>query len=103
MLDTINRDQSPRLIVCSFPLALARIRSVSAAPATRKPTRVIAGMARRAILPTMGQVANRICTAIKARCGATAFLDPELGTMVRPDFGHKKDRESSRSGTHGEV
>jgi hypothetical protein len=33
---------------------------------------------RKAILPTIGHVANRICTAIKARCGAVFRLDFEL-------------------------
>src|SRR5262245_43670506 len=43
--------------------------STTDAPATLKPTRATAGRVRRVSLPTIGQVANRIWTAIKARCG----------------------------------
>src|ERR1700686_917454 len=82
MLETISKGQSPALIVCKLPLILARTRSAREAPATRKPTRATAGTVRRAILPAMGQVANKTCTAIRARCGAAALFDLRLRSTV---------------------
>src|SRR6267154_441005 len=92
-LETITSGQSPVSIFWKVPLNPARTRSVKAAPATRKPTRATEGTVRRAILPTIGQVANNTCTAIRAKCGAAALVELGLRDNSSGNSGHKKDRE----------
>src|ERR1051325_4456975 len=78
-LHSTNKAQSLRATEPSLRVAAPTADNATAAPNTRKATRLRLGKVRKAILPSTGQVANMICTAMSAMCGA----GPAVALAVR--------------------